>query len=109
MGNIYNNQGIITQGQQGNNTIIQGQIPRDLEREGPLKAQMLRELPRDKEITVVGILGDTESCSFALQIQAFLKNDGFMVKDGIAESVFAGLPRGLQFNPNTGDFVVDAR
>jgi hypothetical protein len=67
------------------------------------------ELPRDKGIIVIGILGDTESCSFALQIQGFLKNNGFKVKNGIAQSVFTGVPRGLQFNPDTGDFVVGTR
>src|SRR5262249_7162293 len=68
MGNIYNNRGIITQGQTGNNTVIQGPIARSLDREPQLRQQMLRELPRDKDITVTGVLGDAESCDFAIQI-----------------------------------------
>src|SRR5690349_12902851 len=74
IGNIYNNQGLITQGQTGNNTIIQGPIPRRMAegRADSLKAQILRELPRDKRITVMAVMGDGEAVQFAQEIFAFM-------------------------------------
>jgi hypothetical protein len=74
-----------------------------------LKQQMLSQLPKDKEISVTAILGDAESIDFALQINGFLKANGFKVKDGISQAVFTGAVHGLSFNPETNNFVVGAR
>jgi hypothetical protein len=99
MGNIYGNQGIITQGQSGNNTIIQGPIPRHLSdsRAVSLKAQILREVPKDKPITVMAIMGDAEAIEFAHEIHAFMKENGFQMKEpgGISQGVFTGAVKGL--------------
>jgi hypothetical protein len=76
-----------------------------------LKQQMLSQLPRDKDITVMAILGDTESITFAQQIHSFLKDNGFKLKEpnGISQGVFTGAVHGLQFNPDTNTFVVGAQ
>jgi hypothetical protein len=53
-------------------------------------------LPRDKPITVVSILGDSESTSFAIEIYEFLKSNGFkMHQSGITQAIFSGVPQGL--------------
>jgi hypothetical protein len=66
-----------------------------------LKRQMLSELSREKPITVMGIMGDTESCMFAEEIHAFLKANGFNMKGsgGISQGVFTRTPRGLIVEP----------
>jgi hypothetical protein len=104
IGNIYGNQGIITQGQTGNNTIIQGPLSRHLSepRMDGLKAQILREIPKDKPITVMAIMGDGEGIEFAEEIQTFMKANGFQMKgDGIAQGVFTGPVKGLQKRDET--------
>ena len=111
LGNIYNNQGIITQGQNGNNTLNVGPVPRNLDSAwgAPLKAQILKDLPRDKPITVMAVLGDTEAIQLAQQIHAFLKANGYkLTEDGISQGVFSGVVKGLTVNDNgtTRTFVV---
>jgi hypothetical protein len=66
-----------------------------------LKRQMLSELSKEKPITVMGILGDTESCMFAEEIHAFLKANGFNMREanGISQGVFTSMPRGLIVEP----------
>ncbi|MGO9867041.1 MAG: hypothetical protein ACLPJY_05115 [Rhodomicrobium sp.] len=100
MGNIFGNQGIITQGQSGNNTIIQGPIPRHLSdpRADSLKIQILREIPKDKPITVMALMNDAEAIEFAQEIHTFMKNNGFQMKepDGISQGAFSGPVKGLQ-------------
>ena len=99
MGNVTNNHGIVTQGQIGNNTLNIGATARHLNSEAgePLKRQMLNELPRDKQIRVMALMGDAESYQFALEIQAFLKAHGFKVgeSDNVAQATFVGLVKGL--------------
>jgi hypothetical protein len=100
IGNIYNNQGIITQGQIGNNTLNVGPQPRNISapQAAGLQAQILRELPKDKPITVMALMGDGEGIQFAHQIHAFMRANGFMMKepDGISQGVFSGPIKGLQ-------------
>ncbi len=99
MGPIYNNQGIITQGQFGNNTIIQGPIARHLSdlRAASLKSQILSEIPKDKPITVMAVMGDAEAIEFAQEIHSFLKDNGFDLKEqnGISQGVFSGPVKGV--------------
>jgi hypothetical protein len=99
IGNIYNNQGVITQGQHGNNTIIQGPIARHLSdpRADPLRAQILREVPKDRPITVMAVMGDAEAMQFALEIHSFMKESGFQMREpeGISQGVFTGPVKGL--------------
>jgi hypothetical protein len=62
-----------------------------------LRAQILRELPKNKPITVTALLGDGESIQFAQQIHAFMKANGFTMKEpnGISQSVFSTVVKGL--------------
>jgi hypothetical protein len=100
IGSIYGNQGIITQGQQGNNTINVGPQPRNIDAPNSvgLKAQILRDLPKDKAITVMDLMGDMESIQFAMQIHAFMKANNFTMKEpeGISQGVFTTAIKGLQ-------------
>ena len=102
IGNIFGNQGIITQGQIGSNTLNLGPQPRNIDsaQAVSLKSQILHELPKDKPITVMAMLGDGESIQFALQIHAFMKANGFTMKEpgGISQGVFTGVVKGLQRN-----------
>jgi len=90
----FGQQGGITAG-----TVNIGPTKRSLSdsRTEPLKTQMLSELPRDKPITVIGLLGDSESVGFATEIHAFLKGNGYNMREpgGISQSVFTPLPKGL--------------
>ncbi len=108
IGNIYNNQGIITQGQQGNNTIIQGPIPRHLsdQRAESLKAQILREIPKNKPITVMAVMGDAEAIEFAIEIHGFMKSNGFLMKepDGVSQGVFTGPVKGIALQTRGDEF-----
>jgi hypothetical protein len=70
----------------------------------PLKAQILREVPRDKVIFVSSLLNDGESYNLATEINAFLKSNGFNLKDGgVRQSVFNGLPSGIIVQLETND------
>jgi hypothetical protein len=77
----------------------------------PLKAQILREMPRDKEITVTALLGDGDAIRLANKIYNFLKDNGYKLKEnGIAQSVFNNPVNGLIVQPQ-GDglqFIVGA-
>lgn len=76
-----------------------------------LRNQILNELPRDKPITVLGLLGDPESCLLAEQIHSYLKDNDFpLTEDGISQSVFSPTPKGLVVVPRGDrlDFIVGA-
>lgn len=104
----YNQQGGITA-----HSVVIGPQQRnlDLPAFSELKSQILSQLPRDKDITVMAILGDTESITFAQQIHSFLKNNSFKLKEpsGISQGVFTSPVKGLQFNPETDVFIVGAQ
>jgi hypothetical protein len=76
-----------------------------------LKQQILTQLARDKDITVMALMGDTESIDFAMQIHAFLKNNGFKLREpnGVSQGVFTQAQHGLNFNTDTNTLVVGAR
>jgi hypothetical protein len=80
MRNITNNQGIITQGQTGNNTIVNVDRRKKRSMDANLKTGLLRDLPRDRPIQVMGLNGNTESMAFANEIHAFLKGNGYPMK-----------------------------
>jgi hypothetical protein len=92
-------------------TVFMGPAKRDLSqaRTEPLKQQMLSEFPRDKPIRVIGLISDGESIDFAREIHAFLKQNGFIMKEpgGITQSIFSGAPKGVQVRTEAnGDFTV---
>src|SRR5262249_31146447 len=73
-------------------TLNVGPIPRMLNqpRMESLKRQILSEIPKDKPIVVMAVMGDSEAINFALQIHTFLKENGFPLAeaDGISQGVF---------------------
>jgi len=77
MGNIYNNQGIITQGQTGNNTIIQG--PVRLQFNTQIGDDLVSKLPAGKTIMLRSIGGRADQ-AIADQYQQYLQNRGFQVE-----------------------------
>jgi hypothetical protein len=77
-----------------------------------LKAQILREVPKARSITVMAIMGDAEAIQFAQEIHAFMKSNGFLMKkpDGISQGVFSGAVKGLSMKEENGGitFIVGA-
>jgi hypothetical protein len=82
----YNQSGGITA-----HTLNVGPTPRRLSDPptAELKAQILRELPRDKPITVVAVMGDGEAIQFAQEIHSFMKTNGFNMREP-EQAVFTG-------------------
>ncbi len=106
----YSQSGGITAG-----TVNIGPVPRSLNNEVwavPLKAKILRELPRDKPITVMAVMGDSEAISLAQEIAAFLKANGFPLTEdgGISQGIFSGPVKGLGVRDDgkTRTFIVGA-
>ncbi len=61
-----------------------------------LAAQILRDIPRDKEITVMAMLGDAESYRFASGVHQFMKSNGYrMREEGISQGVYTPPPVGI--------------
>lgn len=72
----------------------------------PLKAQILKDLPRAKPIVVMSMLGDAETYRLGQEIHAYLKSNGFtMAEDGISQGVFNPPPRGLEVD-NKGEQLI---
>jgi hypothetical protein len=83
-------------------TVNVGQQPRSLQSPGAdaLKAQILRDVPRDKTITVMALMGDADGHRFAAEIYEFLKANGFKVTPhGVAQGVVMPPPKGLLLQP----------
>lgn len=101
----YNQSGGVTA-----HTVHVGRMPRSID--DRLRNQILRELPRDKPITVVAVMGDSEACLLAEQIHAFLKENGFSLQEpgGISQAVYMPTPKGLTVSVKEGglDFIVGA-
>jgi hypothetical protein len=80
MGPVTGNQGIVTQGQSGGqNVIINPRITRHLD--DAMRAGLLKDLPKDKPVLVLGMNGNTESMNYAKEIYAFLKDNDYPMKD----------------------------
>lgn len=104
------NQSVTSHNQVGGitaHTVNFGPQPRRLQE--TLKAQILSEIPRSTPIKVLALLGDAEACQFAEEIHAFLRNSGFpLAEEGISRCIFSGTIKGLNFNPDTSEFIVGA-
>jgi hypothetical protein len=105
LGDSYNNN--------GNNFGHMGPIhnhgPQPRKMDAALKQQILNEMPRDKAITVMALVGDAEACQFAEEIHAFLKANGFpLTEDGISQGIFSGVPKGVSFETGSAQLVVGA-
>lgn len=68
----------------GNNIVNIGSQPRYMD-EG-LKNE-LKNLEKDKKITVICVMGDPEAFSFAHEILSFLKNNGYDA-EGVTQSMY---------------------
>jgi hypothetical protein len=76
MGNITNNQGIITQGQIGNNTINVG--PTKLTFDQAIAEELVSKLPTGKPVRLRGV-GSQNDQAVVSQYQQFLQDRGFQV------------------------------
>lgn len=94
VGNIYGNQEIITQGQTGNNTIIQGFPARHLS--DPDKTEMLSRIPKNRRIVIIALWGDQEVINLGAEIKAFLARSGYTSIDGVGWGVMT-MPDGTSF------------
>jgi hypothetical protein len=58
-----------------------------------MKAGLLRDMPRDKPVQVMGMSGNTESMAFANEIHRFLQRNGFqMMNDSATWHMFFDPP-----------------
>jgi hypothetical protein len=77
MGNIYGNQGIITQGQVGNNTINVG--PQRLPFDPAIGDELVSKLPSGKPIVLQSVGNDADQ-AVANQYHQYLLSKGFQVE-----------------------------
>ena len=96
-------------GQQGGITAgVVNVGPRRRNIDGELKARLLGLLPdKSKTVSITALLGDSEAMSFAAQIGAYLKSEGYSVK-GPGEAIFGRYVPPLEFNPGTHSLNVGA-
>jgi hypothetical protein len=96
MGDINNNQGIVTQGQIGNNTIIQNDGRRHLTEGG--KQQFLAQLSRTRRIVITVYSHDGDNINLGREIWSFLHDSGFNVASPNHLLIYTGraLPRGVE-------------
>jgi hypothetical protein len=77
-----------------------------------LKAQILRDVPKTKPVTVIALMGDTEAYRFAAEIHAYMQANGFrMTENGISQGVIVPPPigLGLQDKGDHFDFIVGSK
>jgi hypothetical protein len=77
MGTIYNNQGIITQGQVGNNTI--NVAPQRLQFDPTIGDELVSKLPSGKTIVLQSVGGNADQ-AIASQYAQYLVGKGFQVE-----------------------------
>ena len=86
IGNITNNQGIITQGQTGNNTINVGSVK--LAFDQAIADELASKLPTGKPVSLIGIGSDSDQ-AIAYKYLEFLQTKGFQVQWGRAGMVIS--------------------
>jgi hypothetical protein len=101
--NAPNNSGIITQGQTGNNTII-NQRPK-LTFTDALGQELLVKIPKDKPVEVLGV-GSQSDINVALQIGAFLSRNGYVVTINGAGVLSPPPERAITWNPIASRLIV---
>jgi hypothetical protein len=104
LGNIYNNQGIITQGQQGNNTIIQGLPERHLTDD--IKTSLLAHIPKSRKVVITALWGDQEAINFGGEIKKFLTDADYSSVEGINWGMM-NAPDGTSFKGTAVNLHVD--
>jgi hypothetical protein len=108
MGNIYDNRGIITQGQSGGtNIIVQRPPPREID-EGFRNFIRSNFPDKSKEIVPMVLTGDDEPerSRFASQIEEFLRADGYKVRQRVYFLSPGGTPMGVEIDPHTDPSVI---
>lgn len=72
-----------------------------------LKAQLLG-LPRDKPIDIVAVMGDSEALCLAIEVNAFLRANGFETPHptNVSQAVFTDVPGPLTFHPEARKLIV---
>jgi hypothetical protein len=91
-GNINGSNGIVTQGQSGNNTIIQAPQPRQLGE--AQKVQLLARIPKSRKIRLMFESSESDAGPLADQIADFLKSNGYSV-EGPHPAIIVPAPRGV--------------
>ena len=73
-----------------------------------LANQMLTQLPRDKTIDIVAVMGDAEALTFATEINAFLRKNGFNTphETNVSQAIFAGPVGPFNFDPSSNKLIV---
>lgn len=89
MGNIINNQGIVTQGQIGSNTIV---TPRRLAFSAKLGEAILSNMQRKKPIHLVGIGNTAADRLVAEQVFMFLRERGYEIPERSNIGVTSEMP-----------------
>jgi hypothetical protein len=104
-GAIFNNQGIVTQGQiGGTNTVINRQPPRQIDDQ--LRQFIRANVPKAKTIKVMVLNGDPERDNFAEEIGAFLTADGYKLMTPFISFLVGGggkTPSGVEIGPDAND------
>lgn len=99
MGPIIDNKGIVTQGQQGNNTIYQR--PADRHLNDDMKQQLLQNLPHGRKIRIFYINTESDAQGFAEELATFLRESGFNDIDGPSGGMqFGGKMTGINVDLN---------
>lgn len=100
MGNIIGNEGIITQGQQGNNTIIQGPAARHLD--DATKEALKTRIPKSRKVSITFQATESDAGPLAKEIYAFFVSEGYSVSRPIGAMMFGvdGAPHGVNVDLN---------
>lgn len=90
-------------------TVNLGQGQRKIDQ--ALANQILTQLPKDKEIDVVAVMGDSEAFTFAIEINAFLRANGFITphETNVSQGVFSGPVGPLVFNLPESQLIVGSK
>lgn len=92
-------------GNQIGHVIHQGKPQRKLN--DAFRAQVLREMPRDKPISVTGLIGDQESINLANEIFTYLERSGFkLAADSIYTGMYNPTPRGVRVNNTESEICI---
>jgi hypothetical protein len=101
MGPVIDNHGIVTQGQNGNNVVVQGVVPRHLG--DPEKEALIARIPKNRKISVVFVLNDSDATDLATEYADFLRNSGYSVEGPAGMMIWTSAntsPRGVNVDLN---------
>jgi hypothetical protein len=103
------NSGIITQGQSGGTNIV-NQKPSQRHMTPELVEQILRDVPKDKPVTVTAPMGNDEAITFAQAIFDLLKARGYPLTDtGPGQAMWNHPVKGVIFDINKREFQIGSQ